>query len=1053
MNSWVLNAISESQREAARLEASRRLLRTDLGLSDGAHEECQQLRFVADALEIAVLDALDDATPETALRPLAAEAFQLYRVLPLPEAPMAASEEVLKTACLGVLGDRGTDASKILRDRDLSVLPLDSPSWGDRTRATICNVWSRLIRKSGWEDLDSIQTAVVTLRQLQQQFEEDYLNGRENEARSAAWELIALYHLGKAAELLAVYTTQGEVDGRFDIREQLEGQFDRSITACQRAEIVYLEPLSRLLARTALQLVDNCIWTVTRAVNSRVTQFVRALTSSERPRPIFEMLPPQRRALREAGLLGSGHRAVVVNLPTSSGKTVIAQFRMLQALNQFEQEKGWIAYLAPTRALVNQICARLRKDFAPLSISVERVSPALEIDALEADLLTDSETSTQFRILVTTPEKLDLMLRGGWEQKIQRPLTLVVVDEAHNIAQQERGIKLELLLATINRECRYAQFLLLTPFIDNAGEIARWLSPDSHEDIGLGIDWVPNDRAIVLAIPRQGGRRGDFKVGLETVHTTRNTLDVPEALELQHDRPLGLRWSQVRKEPGKLAAATAQVLKSRGPIILLARTIPDTWSVAEKFKHPDNEREHESEQIALVKRVLAYEFDEDFPLRGLLDYGVSVHHSGLSEEARRLVEWLFETNQIQVLVCTTTIAQGVNFPISGVVLATHQYPGPPPKDIPPEDFWNLAGRTGRVDHGSIGIVALAANDDARSAVLREFISRQVTSLNSTLVDMVRKVMQSGRDLDLHSLSYQPEWSAFLQYLAHTYRQIGNPQRFATEVEQVLRGTLGFQVLRRSNAPWANRLIVGVQEYALQMEGHPGPLKLVDTTGFSFDTVRATLGRISASRLNEDIWDANRLFTQPRRELRSLMGILLQVPELRANLEAATGGHAPDGPKLANMVSDWVQGASLQDMAREYFNLRPGASAEDRARALGECCKNVYGRLIQTASWGLAALQSMTFGTRFEQLPEDEQRALRNLPARVYYGVNSDEAVALRLLGVPREAAQPLSQSLGSVQLPELRRQLINSNEELWSDALGDRGSDYYRVWRVLEGLE
>jgi replicative superfamily II helicase len=88
-----------------------------------------------------------------------------------------------------------------------------------------------------------------------------------------------------------------------------------------------------------------------------------------------------------------------VNLPTSSGKTFIAQFRILQALNQFEREGGWVAYVAPTRALVNQITARLRQGFSPLGITVERVSPALEVDALEAGLLTDKDESRHFRIL------------------------------------------------------------------------------------------------------------------------------------------------------------------------------------------------------------------------------------------------------------------------------------------------------------------------------------------------------------------------------------------------------------------------------------------------------------------------------------------------------------------------------------------------------------------------------------------------------------------------------------------------------------------------------
>ena len=154
------------------------------------------------------------------------------------------------------------------------------------------------------------------------------------------------------------------------------------------------EMFMRLLARTARTLVDNSIWTVTRAVNSRVTTFVNVMTSRERERPIFEMLPPQRRTLREEGLLGSGHRSVVVSLPTSSGKTLIAQFRILQALNQFDLERGWVAYIAPTRALVNQLTLRLRRDFKGLGIIVEKVSPALEVDGLEAGMLSETDDRT-----------------------------------------------------------------------------------------------------------------------------------------------------------------------------------------------------------------------------------------------------------------------------------------------------------------------------------------------------------------------------------------------------------------------------------------------------------------------------------------------------------------------------------------------------------------------------------------------------------------------------------------------------------------------------------
>ena len=168
---------------------------------------------------------------------------------------------------------------------------------------------------------------------------------------------------------------------------------------------------------------------------------------------------------------------------TSSGKTLIAQFPILQALNQFEHERGWVADLAPTRTLVRQVARRLRRDFEPLGVLVEQVSPALEVDGVESELLCEKDENREFRILVTTPEKLDLMLRQDWEEKIGRPLTLVVVDEAHNIQEGARGLKLELLLATINSECRMAQFLLLTPFISNAREVARWLGDANSDDI------------------------------------------------------------------------------------------------------------------------------------------------------------------------------------------------------------------------------------------------------------------------------------------------------------------------------------------------------------------------------------------------------------------------------------------------------------------------------------------------------------------------------------------------------------------------------------------
>jgi len=635
-------------------------------------------------------------------------------------------------------------------------------------------------------------------------------------------------------------------------------------------------------------------------------------------------------------------------------------------------------------------------------------------------------------------------------------LTLVVVDEAHNIGQKKRGIKLELLLATINRECRNAQFLLLTPFVRNASEIAKWLEPVNNKDIQLSIDWQPNDRVIALTQPEKGNKRGDFSLCLETLHTNRNTLYIPENLFLECNRPLGFSWSEVKNNSSKIAAATAQILKVRGPVIILAGAPRDTWNIAKHFMIDTNKLSEINEDIQLVKRYLQYEFGENFLLCNLLEFGIAVHHSGLSDESKRLIEWLFERGHIKVLVATTTIAQGVNFPVSGVVLAAHRYPSdkyPYKEDMPPEDFWNLAGRAGRANQGSVGIIALVSPDEEKAVELREFVGKQVESLNSTLIDMVKNVLDSGKHLELHTLFHEPEWSAFLQYLVHTYRQIDDSSRFFNEIEHVLRGTFGFQSLRRSNNQQANLLLIAVINYCERF--HRKPLKLVDSTGFSLESVLLTLKTLSTNKITEDIWNPEILFSG-KRDLQKLMGILLEVPELRKNLEDATGGRGKDGDFLASIVYDWVNGKAIEEISTTYFNEDDSGKKVDPTTAITNCCRNLFGKLTQTSAWGLSALQTMTFGDKFDDMPESKKQMLLNLPARVFYGVNSDEAITMRLLGVPREASQPLAQvfaeEIHGKKLNELREILKNSDSAVWSRAMSNKGEDYLKIWKILEGI-
>jgi hypothetical protein len=949
---------------------------------------------------------------------------------------------------MAILGDRGADASRWLRTIDWPQGGLDSEDWRIRTWSNIIDIWLRLIRKQGWDDRDIVLQRISDLRNAQSEFESQYLSNLPSASgKASALELIGLYHLAKAAEIFGEFITDGKVEGRFQIQQMLDTHFDRVFAVCDDAQLLDLDPIARLLEVCAAQMVRNSIWTVTRAVNSRVTKFVETLVDRGRgDRVLFDVLPPQRRALAEQGLLGSSRRAVVVSLPTSSGKTLIAQFRILQAINQFDQERGWVAYLAPTRTLVNQVARQLRRDFEPLGVVVEQVSPALEVDSVEMQLLTQHDRDQEFRVLVTTPEKLDLMLRQGWEEEIGRPLTLVVVDEAHNLQSKRRGLKLELLLATINTECANAQFLLLTPFITNAREVARWLGDQNSDDISLSADWQPNDRVIGIAKLERGIqiRRNsyDYNVVLETVHTTRNTIAVDDSIQLASNHDIARTYSEAR-QASIVAAIAAQELQRRGPVIVMHTQPRWVWSLAASLKLNCNLRQV-SDRILLVQNFLQIEYGEEFPLIDMIRYGVGVHHAGLSDDVRTLMEWLFENEELRFLVATTTIAQGVNFPVSGVVMASHQYPYG--EEMPPEDFWNIAGRAGRIGQGDLGVVALASESQERTEALRTFINKQSGDLNSALV----KMAQDAEDLltDLGRIVYiHPEWSSFLQYLAHTYQQMGKPSTFGDEIEQVLRNTFGFSKLRAQHPRLARSLLSGILSYANFIQEPNQPLKLVDSTGFSLQSIRGAMHQSRESGITEASWNRTTLFSDGDASLQAMMGVLLNVPELRENLRDVLGSNETNGDKLARILKEWVNGESFESIARKHF-MGSGSYVD----AVTLCGQNLSSRLTQAAAWGLGALLAITGSG----LPNDQMVELRNLPSQVFYGVNSDLAITLRLLGIPRMAALRIAQNqpeLASGCVGTVRSRLRSLGQDEWRTAYGSTEADTFRkVWHVLEGI-
>ncbi len=1062
-NHWAVLAVGAEARDRALAVSNARLVKAAVGEQieidfEEASSDEDLLQRVSMAYEMAAIEGLRTFVDVNASDPLreqciagASRAFEIRRLFRLPTDDKARIFEILRLAALAYCGDRWSDIRRWLMENKDSV---ESPvitdaSWQDRILFKLFECWVGLFRKSRWEDLSRVNEIVASLREDQETFEADSLqNGSDPRDRAIAFRLISLYHWAKATEILATYMGQGEPNG---INSLLDKHFEAAIEAAAASGDSNHEVLMRWLHATSRQMVAGSIWWVSRAVNSRVTKFVREVTKQ---RALFELLPPQRAAIQEAGLLDQAATAVVIDMPTSGGKTLLAQFRMLQALNQFDADDGWVAYVAPTRALTAQITRRLHRDFAPIGVRVQQLSGAVEVDAFEEELLAGADGETAFDVLVATPEKLQLIIRN---KKVQRPLALVVMDEAHNIENVTRGLRMELLLATVKRECTTANFLLLMPYVEKAESLARWLAQDvkAGRSISFGTTaWKPNERIVgMYRTDPDKSVRGGWRLKFQTLVTTPKTIHLQGTHDVDGVKPLNLPKSSLNL--GLETAAMAKVMSGRGTSIAVANNINTVWSMARQICAVQPTLKTISEPIRLVQNFLRTEIGADFELVGMLSKGIGVHHAGLSDEARTLVEWLAEDGHLRVLCATSTIAQGINFPVSSVFLASRFVPtGRRSVEMPPRDFWNLAGRAGRMGQDSLGVVGLAEGTNPNDII--KYVMKATGALVSNIVKMLDQLEEVGRLQDLDKIIYADEWEDFRCYIAHLWNEKKNLEAVLADTEQLLRNTYGYGVLRGSEdgRNKAERLLEATKSYARELSNNPGHVALADMTGFSPEGVRKALtglGNLERNLTTND-WMPESLFGQTS-GMSDLIGVMLRVPQLSENLKDI-GGTGDEHRYIADITKDWVNGRSVEDIAKSYFK-----SDLDQTSALTNACKAIYRAVVNTGTWGVSALSQLS-GIDYENMDPAEQRRINVLPAMIYHGVRTEEAVLMRMNSAPRSIAESLGLAFnastdGAKNVLTARQFLSSLDATEWDRARPSNthlsGAEYKKVWELLAG--
>ncbi len=1079
---WAIQAIGNKEINRAFELSNRLLVNKAVGIQihfnyTFSSADYMLLDRVSMAYEMAAIEGLNaflnPTSTDNKLREQCASgayrAFEIRRLIKLPTADEQRIFHILHLSSLAYCGDRWTDLRRWYNENEnITKVPSDANTpWDRRLLNHLFECWVRLFRKKHWDDLDRIREIIARLREDQRQYEAGVLNDSSNaENRTMALRLISLYHWAKATEIQAKYILQGEPAG---VATLLNKHFESAIKAAAASADLQLEILLRWLHVAGRQMVTDSIWWVARSINSRVTKFVNEVTKQQ---ALFELLPPQQAAIQKQGLLDQAATAIVVDIPTSGGKTLLAQFRILQALNQFDLDassKGWVAYVAPTKALTAQITRRLRRDFEPIGVKVEQLTGAIEIDAFEEDLLTQTEKADAFDVLVATPEKLQLIIRN---KKVPRPLALVVMDEAHNIEDETRGLRIELLLATIKGECNIAKFLLLMPYVERPEVLARWLAQDINtgKPISFGTTpWKPNERIVgIFKAETDDSINTGWYLKYETLTTTPKTIHLTGEHVVGEVNPLKVNKIRVLKKKRKQdgiylqTAAMARIMSDRGTSIAVVNHTDRVWNMARKICETMQPLNPIPDEILLVQNFLRAEISANFELISMLSHGVGVHHTGLSDEVRALIEWLAEKGKLRVLCATMTIAQGMNFPVSSVFLGSNKYPYG--QEMSPREFWNLAGRAGRMDHDSVGVVGLAAGNEPQEIV--KYVSRATGELASQLVALIEGFDKNKKELekrfkkqltDVEFVINAWQWEDFRCYVAHLWNEKKNLDEVLSDTEQLLRNTFGYGWLesRPDQKQKAEKLLEVTQNYARALSKNPGHASLADMTGFSPEGISRALAGINSLeiKLTADDWKPDSLFGS-QSGMALLYGVMLRIPQLKSKLEDITKRGLKHS-QIADITKAWVNGKSIEEIAREYFK-----GGVNQTKALTAACKAIYKTLVNNGTWGMSALSRLS-GIDFDRLSDTEKRQINMIPAMIYHGVKSEEGVLLRMNSVPRTIAE----SLGSIMknsvfkkkrtVQDARSFLKQSDISAWEKAVPQTsslsGKEYKQIWEILSG--
>lgn len=341
----------------------------------------------------------------------------------------------------------------------------------------------------------------------------------------------------------------------------------------------------------------------------------------------------------------------IVSSPTGSGKTTLFELAIMRLIGKFNQTTKdiKILYIAPTKSL----CYERFKNWSPKFLN-------LTVGMLTSDTpFLESENVRKSNIIITTPEKWDMLTRKWKEYSpLLELIKLVLVDEIH-ILRERRGATLEVVLTRMNLFCDNIRVIAVSATIPNVEDVSRWLKTKATSEPAKVLAFDDSYRQVSLEKWVYGASFSNSN-------------------EFKHDSLYNLKLPDIFRRHCK-----------QRPVLIFCPTRASTVSTAKYIA--------QNCQSFWCDRTMKQTCrPNDQTLADCFYKGVAFHHAGLSAGDRENVEKAFIGGDIKVVCCTSTLAVGVNLPAYLVIIkGTRIWNASAAQEYAQADILQMIGRAGR----------------------------------------------------------------------------------------------------------------------------------------------------------------------------------------------------------------------------------------------------------------------------------------------------------------------------------------------------------------------